>query len=592
MAGYFSKVAFSVHDRESRVHIRACPVLVAMFAVVPISWAQSGPPLRAMEAYEHAQSLRHQAGEKVDMKHPSAEGLEFAAAKLREALDYLATPQVRELGQGNLFLYARRQDVLRDYAGVLAMQGKKDEALGALEAMQQEAWYPSQVKLLLSPEFASLRDEPRFKHVQATAEAAQRIWRIPAIATPYQALLSMEERIAGLSLFWSEARMGFAYFDHVPQLHWDQVYLDYLPRVMAAKSTEDYYRVLMQLAPLLRDGHTNIYPPKELESKFFARPPLRTERIDGHCYVADVYSASLGRRVMRGDEILAIDGVAVDRYAKESVEPNVSSSTPQDREFRTYTYELLLGDAERPVSLTLRAASGAVRTEEVARDGYTDISYPPQFTFRQIGDVAYLSVDHFESDAGYKAFEKALPEILSSKALVLDLRRNGGGSTYYGLQILSYLVPDPLPIAKQRIRGENSWFRASGPGSVYWVPAPGSDQGPSFKRKEHFTGPVAVLVGPQTFSAGEDFVMTFDAAKRGILVGSATAGSTGQPMSFALPGGGSARICIKRDTYPDGREFVGRGIEPNVAVSKTAEDLRAGRDPVLDRAVAELLKAR
>ena len=549
-------------------------------------------PLRAMDAYEHAQALRHEADAKVDEKHPTPEGLEAAAALLREALDYLATPQVRELGTGNVFLWGRRQDVLRDYAGVLALQGKKDEALAALEAMQQEAWYPPLGPAFFGPQFDSLRGDPRFKRMEATSAAVARLWKVPAIATPYQAEIPVEQRIAGLSLFWSEARTSFAYFDHVADLHWDQVYLDFLPRVMAVKTTEEYYRVLMQLAPLLKDGHTNIYPPKELQPKLYSRPPLRTERIAGKVYVADVYSEALAARVKRGEQLVAIDGVPVERYADQSVAPFVSSSTPQDRELRTYTYQLLAGDADKPLALTLATASGEERVEHVERKGYSDVHHPPPFTFRRIGDVAYLSLDHFESDAGVKAFEKALPEILASRGLVLDLRRNGGGSTYFGLQILSYLVPDPLPLAKQRIRGETAWARTAGPGIVFWVPSPGSDRGPTFNRKEHFAGPVAVLIGPQTFSAAEDFVMAFDAARRGILVGSTTAGSTGQPMSFSLPGGGSARICVKRDTYPDGREFVGRGIAPAIEVTMTAEDLRAGRDPVLDRAVAELAKAR
>ena len=82
--------------------------------------------------------------------------------------------------------------------------------------------------------------------------------------------------------------------------------------------------------------------------------------------------------------------------------------------------------------------------------------------------------------------------------------------------------------------------------------------------------------------------MMFDAMKRGTLIGEATGGSTGQPLSFDLPGGGSARVCAKRDTYPDGREFVGKGIEPQITVAPTIEDIRAGRDPVLQRALAML----
>ena len=72
-----------------------------------------------------------------------------------------------------------------------------------------------------------------------------------------------------------------------------------------------------------------------------------------------------------------------------------------------------------------------------------------------------------------------------------------------------------------------------------------------------------MLIGPQTFSAAEDFLVSFDVLKRGVIVGEASGGSTGQPMFMSLPGGGQGRICVKRDTYPDGTAFVGKGIAPS-----------------------------
>lgn len=45
--------------------------------------------------------------------------------------------------------------------------------------------------------------------------------------TPYGPL-SEAQRIAGLSLFWSEARYNFANFDHVPGLDWNRAYLEFL----------------------------------------------------------------------------------------------------------------------------------------------------------------------------------------------------------------------------------------------------------------------------------------------------------------------------------------------------------------------------
>jgi len=72
--------------------------------------------------------------------------------------------------------------------------------------------------------------------------------------------------------------------------------------------------------------------------------------------------------------------------------------------------------------------------------------------------------------------------------------------------------------------------------------------------------------------------------KHMVKIGENTFGSTGQPFQFDLPGGGSARICTKKDTYPDGREFVGYGIKPDIEVKKTVKDYLSGKDPVLKAA--------
>src|SRR2546430_16836456 len=83
-------------------------------------------------------------------------------------------------------------------------------------------------------------------------------------------------------------------------------------------------------------------------------------------------------------------------------------------------------------------------------------------------------------------------------------------------------------------------------------------EGPRFSR------PVAVLIGPATFSAAEDFLVAWKNSGRGKTIGEPSGGSTGLPLSFQLPGGGSARVCTKRDTFPDGTEWVGKGIEADV----------------------------
>ncbi|HEY3521835.1 MAG TPA: S41 family peptidase, partial [Rhodanobacteraceae bacterium] len=449
-----------------------------------------------MHYYEKIQAARDKADKLVDQQHPDAAHLKRAEATLKHALDTLAQPAVMELAEGNASLLGRRYDTLRDLAGVYALEGRKDDAMDALEAMQSEAWIPAVAPLLRkSSEFASLRDEPRFKSMLTTLDNAGRLWNADTLAVPYAPRLSEAERIAGLSLFWSEVKYNFVHFDHVPDLDWDRTYLDFLPQVIAARDTSAYYEVLMRLAALLHDGHTNIYPPEELEGHFYARPPMRTALVQGHVLVTQIFSPKLEEQGIHvGDEVLAIDGMEVHRYAKERIAPYDSSSTPQDADVRAYTYALLSGDKDQPFKLRLRDASGAIHDVEIARSNYRDIHSPPAFVFRILpGDIAYLALDHFESDEGVKAFERHLPQILKAKGLILDVRKNGGGSTSYGLQILSYLSDKPIPVERSRELQVEPITRAQGALILDWHKPSNSGEPYINAHTQHFAGPVAVL---------------------------------------------------------------------------------------------------
>jgi C-terminal processing protease CtpA/Prc len=85
-------------------------------------------------------------------------------------------------------------------------------------------------------------------------------------------------------------------------------------------------------------------------------------------------------------------------------------------------------------------------------------------------------------------------------------------------------------------------------------------------------------------------VVPLHAASRTTVVVEKTGSSTGQPLIINLPGG-DARICTKQDTYPDGREFVGVGIIPDVEVHPTPSDIITGRDVILEKGL-EVLRSK
>ena len=49
-----------------------------------------------------------------------------------------------------------------------------------------------------------------------------------------------------------------------------------------------------------------------------------------------------------------------------------------------------------------------------------------------------------------------------------------------------------------------------------------------------------------------------------------------EPVSIPLPGGGAIRVRAKHDTFVDGREFIGQGIQPDIIVEPPSTTLPLG----------------
>jgi len=472
-----------------------------------------------------------------------------------------------------------------------ALAGRIDAAFASLERAFALGWSDAE-HLAIDPDLQTLRTDPRWERVTAglarLAEGDRKLWGGAAFRTPYRETLPEEERIAGLARYWAEVRSNFAFFDQVPELDWDAAFLETLPKVRAASATADYYRVLQELSARLRDGHTNISPPKELRP---TRPALRTARIEGRVVITRVLDPSLLEAgLLPGCEVVSIDGEPVESYANRRVRPYQAASTPQDLEVRTYDYALLSGPAGTEVELLIEDHAGARHTIRVVRRPQEEIDRlappPDPISLTRLDDgIVRVDLRSFNTPQVVDDWLAHWSEIAAAKGLVLDLRENGGGNSGHGYRILSTLIERASPASHWRTRLYRPSFRAWGNAEA-WHLGPERNILPDSERR--FSGPVVLLIGPRTYSAAEDFAVAFDVAERGPIVGQPSGGSTGQPLSFDLPGGGQARVCSKRDSYPDGRAFVGVGVQPDLEVTATVDDLRAGRDPTLAAAIGAL----
>jgi C-terminal processing protease CtpA/Prc len=400
-------------------------------------------------------------------------------------------------------------------------------------------------------------------------------------------VISVDERLAGFVQLWSEIKYNFAFFDQVPELNWDKVLEEYLPEIRKEQTTEQYYRLLEQYVARLNDGHTTVYPPGILRHS--ASLPIRLMAVNRKPIISEVAEAAAFAcpELKVGLEITHIDGRPVSEILEKEIYPYEAGGTPQNHDRRAFR-RLIQGEKGSEAIVRVRNADGELRDLKLTRLWWWRYPQPPRFEYYNLGEgIAYIALNSFSSNEVSSLFGMVFGKIRQAKGLIVDVRNNGGGSSHHGYAIISRLVDKPIPDSSwntpQHIAAFEAWGRQE-----QWYE--GGHDMIEPKGGKHYTGPVVVLTGPGTVSAAEDFVVALHASGRATLVGERTAGTTGQPLMIKLPRGGRARICTKRDTYPDGREFVGIGVIPDVEVHPTQESIEAGRDVVLEKAIKVLAR--
>jgi C-terminal processing protease CtpA/Prc len=128
----------------------------------------------------------------------------------------------------------------------------------------------------------------------------------------------------------------------------------------------------------------------------------------------------------------------------------------------------------------------------------------------------------------------------------------------------------------------------SGPGHGDFTPPQARTFSP--RGSFQFTRPVLVLMGRNCASSNESFIAAMRELPNVMLVGDRTGGATANPQTFALGGGWSYSVSRWIAYTADMQVIEDEGIAPAVAVPVSTADFQNGRDPVLDFAIARLVR--
>src|SRR3989440_6311263 len=400
--------------------------------------------------------------------------------------------------------------------------------------------------------------------------------------------LTAPERAHALATVWAEARYNFAYWDRV-RADWDSA-LTVNPN-LAREPQSDLlsYRRLRRFVALRGDGQAGLPPPPNRRPPA-GPPPLLLTSAARRPFIMD-YAENDEMRVARPDrlaEIVAVQGIPAEAWIRDSVLPEIPAATPADRWQRAVAW-MLQGEKGTSLHLLIRVPGADPRGLSVTRSLSLNDRWPldpPAFAVDSLpGGIAVVRIASLADEDVVRRFDRAYPDFGAVQGLVLDLRSASGGRTEDAYQILARLTDQPFSAVRWRTPQYRAAFRAWNlpDSATTWY---GPDGGRVSPRREHpaYGGPIALLASSVTAGAAEDLLAAFRATGRGVIIGESSAGSVGDIATFALPKNWGVQFSVTRHAFPDGTEYAGLGVKPDLLVSPTVDDLLAGNEPMLDRA--------
>lgn len=145
-------------------------------------------------------------------------------------------------------------------------------------------------------------------------------------------ILTPEQKVAGLSALWAEAKYNEAFFDPIGTEKWDSAYLAFIRPVMDTPDDYAYYRQLQRFAALLRNGHSRVYYRKDPGiATCFDQFQWKLVPLEGKAIVGSI-SNRLKEEIPVGSEIVKVNGLPTAEYLQQNVLPYISSSTDYVRQ--------------------------------------------------------------------------------------------------------------------------------------------------------------------------------------------------------------------------------------------------------------------
>lgn len=348
-----------------------------------------------------------------------------------------------------------------------------------------------------------------------------------------------------------------------------------IDRIHRADTLSETYGIIAWMLEPLNDSHTFFLPPRR---PYDIQNGWELGFIGDRCFITSVQSGSDAdsQGVKPGDEVLSLEGYPVTRDNLWKLQ---------------YAFEALAPSSA--IHFTLRSPNGEVRNllvnakvEKLSK--VVDPFWSPEDYIRSKDYQRVLESRVIESTDGLAIWklpefgvdtdvDRCIRQVRKHDKLILDLRNNPGGVETVISRLLASVFDRDLQVGERLKRHDvKPWeIKTRGVNDIY-------------------SGKLVVLIDSRSASAAEIFARVVQIEKRGLVVGDRSSGKVMEARQAYISAGhysplfASMSVTVSDIRLRDGKSLENNPVVPDVIVLPTPDDLRAGRDPVLARAAAEL----
>lgn len=411
-------------------------------------------------------------------------------------------------------------------------------------------------------------------YVGGTARGGGQLYLAPAPVAinagrqiPFIASIEISEKEEMLRAF-DEAAQAYGQGFYDPKFHgkdWDALVQQYRQLVDSCGTREEYLYYLNRMVGELSASHSGAFASTIRARQFNTgllgmsitpevfrdtRQRLRVDEVDAQGPADKAW-------IRKGDFIFRINGKMI--AAKDNAYALLEGTTGVE-------IALVVADnpeGENPREVKITPESGQQKQQRdyqqwvlKNRSVTTRIS-SNQVAYIHIAGMMPPNLQQFQN-------ELATPQVQACKALVIDVRDNGGGNIHQ--QLIDILSRKPYAEIRMRTG------QKVGQPTLYW------------------DRPIVVLINERSYSDAEVFPHAMKTLGMATIVGTQTPGAVIGTFDIRLSDGTNWRIPMSGFFNKDGSNQERNGCKPDIAVDITPADRIAGKDPQLEKAVEVALQ--